>query len=152
MFSRGRSSCWTRKPHGCVSREVVWSLTQGRHWGAPEESLHWGGTSLKSRLSNAWGCAVGERKTPEKVCPLCGDCFSTSQPLQGLLQKIQFLSLRFRSNTVCVWDSQVCFPYLKALFIPSILLSTDCSDRLTLFSATPVRTARWLRPASCSHS
>lgn len=36
----------------------------------------------------------------------------------------------------------MCFPYLKALFIPSIVLSTGYSDRVTLFPATPVRAAR----------
>lgn len=101
MFSRGRSSCQTWKPHGYVPRQVVWSLNWGRHWGA-QGVLSLGGTSLKSGLSKAWGCAVGERKTPEKVCFLFGDCFSTLQPLQGLLQKIQFLSLHLRNNKVCV--------------------------------------------------
>lgn len=36
----------------------------------------------------------------------------------------------------------MCFPYLKALFIPSIVLSTGYSDRVTLFPAAPVRAAR----------
>lgn len=51
-----------------------------------------------------------------------------------------------------VWESQVCVSYLKALFIPSILLSTGRSDRLPLFPVTPVSAAGSLRPAPCSHS
>lgn len=80
----------------------------------------------------------GERRTPEKVCSLHGDSISTSQPHKGLLQKVQFLSLHLRSN-MCV--SQVCFPCLKALFLPGILLSIGYSGRSTLFSATPVMSA-----------
>lgn len=58
---------------------------------------------------------MGERKTPEKVCSLFGDWFSTLQPLQGLLQKIRFLSLHLKSNKACVGKSGV-RPLLEGTF------------------------------------
>lgn len=79
------------------------------------KSFPWGGTSQKFSLSTAPGCVMVERKTTQKVCSLPGDCFSMLQPLQGLPEKIQFLSLHLRNNKECVGKSGM-LPWLGGTF------------------------------------
>lgn len=120
------------------------------HWCGAEtgegikvlESFPWGRTSQKFSLSTAPGCAMGEKRNPKKTFLWTGDHFSMLQPLQGLLQKVQVLSLHLRNNKECVGKSG--FSGLEALFILSILLSTGSSD---LGKGCQVA-----EPASSSHS
>lgn len=119
-----------------VPRQVAWSLNRGRDRGAQKESSRWQGTSLQSRLSRAADYALGERKTRQKACSLFGD-FSTLQPLQDLLQKIQFLSLHLSNNKVCVGKSGV-------RPLPEGTFHTKYSPKHWLFTQTrPVLSHPW---------
>lgn len=115
------------------------------HWCGAEtgegtkvlESLPWGRTSQKFSLSTAPGCAMGEKRTAKKTFLWTGDCFSMLQPLQGLLQKVQLLSLHLRNNKECVGKSGMLL-WLGGTF------HTEYSLEYSLTIQTWVRAARLL--------
>lgn len=99
-----------------LNTKVTWLWSQasglelklGRHQGTHVLSL--GNDQHEVQLSTVLGCAMGER-TPKNS----GDCFPMLQALQGLLQKIQFLSLHLRNNEECMGKSGR-LPWLGSIF------------------------------------